>query len=297
MIHFTLDQLRVLDAIERAGSFSGAAQALHRSTPAVSYAVKALEDLLEIVLFDRSGHRARLTPAGQQVLDEGRRVLDRALDLDRLAQQLREEWEPQLDVAVDGVLAMTPIMRAVRRLTEAGAPTRIRVRVEYLTGVHHCFFAEEADLMLALDVRESPELRLRPLPPVELLLLARADHPLHRLQRPVDRADLAEHVELVVADSGAGPDRSRRRLWLGSPHVFQVSDFHTKLQAVREGVGFGWIPTHLCEGLVDDGELLALPFPEGAQHVMVPRLVERAGRLRGRGAQLFLSALSEELGL
>lgn len=301
MIRFTLDQIEVLDAIDRGGSFAAAARALRRSTPAVSYAVKALEEALEVELFDRSGHRASLTPAGQQVLDEGRRVLDRARDLDRLGQRLREEWEPQLEIAVDGVLPMQPVLRAVRRLTEAGAPTRIRVRVEYLSGVHRCFFEEQADLALALDLREDPTLRLRPLPPVELLLLAHHAHPLLHLGRPVDRADLAEHVELVVADSGVPPGApgasQRRRLWLGSPHLFAVGDFHTKLQAVREGVGFGWIPSHLCQELVEARELVPLPFPEGARHVMEPRLVEWAGRRRGRGARLFVGALLHELGL
>lgn len=301
MIRFTLDQIEVLDAIDRGGSFAAAARALHRSTPAVSYAVKALEEALEVELFDRSGHRASLTAAGQQVLDEGRRVLDRARDLDRLGRRLRQEWEPQLEIAVDGVLAMQPVLRAVRRLTEAGAPTRIRVRVEYLSGVHRCFFEEQADLALALDLREDPTLRLRPLPAVELLLLAHHAHPLLHLGRPVERADLAEHVELVVADSGvpfgsAGASQ-RRRLWLGSPHLFAVGDFHTKLQAVREGVGFGWIPTHLCQGLIEARELVPLPFPEGARHVMEPQLVEWAGRRRGRGARLFVSALAQELGL
>lgn len=302
MIVFTLDQLEVLETIERSGSFSAAARELRRSTPAVSYAVKALEDTLGVELFDRSGHRARLTHSGVQVLAEARRVLAHARDLDRLAHQLREEWEPRLEVAVDGVLPMGPILRAVRRLTDQGAPTHVRVQVEYLTGVHHVFHQGDADLMLALDVRETPGLRLRPLPPVELWLLAHRDHPLHHLGRPVLRSDLEEHVELVVADSGRDPrDRdpppSRLRLWVGSPHVFQVSDFHTKLDAVREGVGFGWMPVHLCERLIEAGEVLPLAFPEGSQHVFVPRLVEREARVRGRAAQCLVEALAEELGV
>lgn len=300
MIVFTLDQLEALDAIERTGSFAAAARALHKSTPAVSYSVRTLEEALDVEIFDRSGHRARLTAAGAQVLAEARRVLDRARDLDRLAHQLRDEWEPRLEIAVDGVLPMGPVLRSVRTVTEQGAPTHVRVRVEYLTGVHRCFQEGEADLMLALDVREAPGLRLRPLPAVALSLLAHRDHPLHHLGRPVDRADLAEHVELVVADSGQERwgDKGQRaplRLWVGSPHVFQVSDFHTKLDAVRNRVGFGWIPLHLCQDLVDRGELRPLPFPEGNEHIFAPRLVERAGRGRGRAAACFLGALAAEI--
>ena len=58
----TLDQLRVLDSIERLGSFARAARELSRATSAVSYSVKTLEESLGLRLFDRSGHRAALTP-------------------------------------------------------------------------------------------------------------------------------------------------------------------------------------------------------------------------------------------
>ena len=294
-MNFSLDQLLVLEAIDRSGSFSAAAQALHRSTPAVSYAVRALEEALEVPIFDRSGHRAVLTPAGQQVLREARQVLDRARGLVSVARQLRQDWEPRLLVAIDGVLPMGPVLRALRRLVELGAPTHVQVRVEYLSGVQRCFFEEGADLALALDMREDPALQLLALPPVELWLLAHKDHPLHQLGRPVDRGDLAQHVELVVSDSGEGVGATQLRLHQGSPHVFQVGDFHSKLEAIREKVGFGWIPIHLCEALVTRGELLPLPLAEGSQHVFVPRLVERAGRRRGRAAEALVAALLEEL--
>ena len=54
----TLDQLAALDAIERTGSFAGAAATLHRTTSAMSYAIRALEEALGLTLFDRRGHRA-----------------------------------------------------------------------------------------------------------------------------------------------------------------------------------------------------------------------------------------------
>ena len=63
----TLDQLEVLDAIARLGSFSAAAQELHRATSAVSYANKTLESSLGVSVFDRSGHRAKLTESGRLV--------------------------------------------------------------------------------------------------------------------------------------------------------------------------------------------------------------------------------------
>ena len=54
-MRLTFDALIVLDAIDRGGSFSAAAEALHRVPSAITYTVQKLEDDLGVQLFDRSG--------------------------------------------------------------------------------------------------------------------------------------------------------------------------------------------------------------------------------------------------
>lgn len=53
------DQLRQLDAIDREGTISAAAERLHLSQPALSRSVQRLEAELGQPLFDRSGRRTR----------------------------------------------------------------------------------------------------------------------------------------------------------------------------------------------------------------------------------------------
>jgi DNA-binding transcriptional LysR family regulator len=52
----TLEALRVMDAIDRRGSFAAAADELGRVPSALSYTMQKLEEELDVVLFDRSGH-------------------------------------------------------------------------------------------------------------------------------------------------------------------------------------------------------------------------------------------------
>ena len=68
-MRLTLDALIVLDAIDRKGSFAAAAEELHRVPSAITYTIQKLEQGLDVVLFDRSGHRAHLTPAGRKLLE------------------------------------------------------------------------------------------------------------------------------------------------------------------------------------------------------------------------------------
>ena len=57
----TLDALTILDAIERRGSFARAAEALARAPSSLTCAVQQIEAGLDVLLFDRAGHRARAT--------------------------------------------------------------------------------------------------------------------------------------------------------------------------------------------------------------------------------------------
>lgn len=289
----TLDQLRVLDAVDRRGTFAAAALELHRVTSAVSYAIKHLEEGLGLTLFDRSGHRAELTPAGRRMLDEGRRLLERARALEQLARDLRDEWEPTLTLVADGSLPMRPLMRALRRLGERGLPTRVQLVIEYLGGVRERFEREGADLMMPLDFAGDERHIAEPLSPLELLLVARPGHPILARAR-VTRAELAEHVELIVADSRREDAPPLGRLSLGASQLFRLSDFHSKREALLEGVGIGWMPRHLIERDLAREALRIIPFVVGPSHLFHPHLVRRRGFPMGRAARELHDAILAE---
>ena len=57
------------------GSFAAAAEELHRVPSAMIYAVQKLEQDLGVSIFDRRGHRAKLTPVGQALLRDRKSVV------------------------------------------------------------------------------------------------------------------------------------------------------------------------------------------------------------------------------
>lgn len=63
-----LNPLRAFEATARLGSLTKAAAQLNVTHGAVSHQIKALEDVLQVRLFDRSGQRLRLTPQGAELL-------------------------------------------------------------------------------------------------------------------------------------------------------------------------------------------------------------------------------------
>lgn len=73
---FTLDQLRILQAIVKEGSFKKAAETLYVTQPAVSLQIQNLEKQLEIAIFDRGGRKAQLTEAGKLLLKYCEKILN-----------------------------------------------------------------------------------------------------------------------------------------------------------------------------------------------------------------------------
>ena len=75
-----LHQLRYLAAVAQSGlNITAAAQKLHTSQPGVSKQIKLLEDELGFQIFVREGRNlARITPAGQQVIERALKILQEA---------------------------------------------------------------------------------------------------------------------------------------------------------------------------------------------------------------------------
>lgn len=82
-----LNALRVFEAVAAQRSFAAAAHLLHVTPAAVSMQVRALEDYLQVPLFQRSGREVALTAEGNTLLPGVRRGL---AELQQAMQQLRQ---------------------------------------------------------------------------------------------------------------------------------------------------------------------------------------------------------------
>jgi LysR family cys regulon transcriptional activator len=96
-----LHQLRYLAAVAQSGlNITAAAEKLHTSQPGVSKQIKLLEDELGFQVFVRDGRNlARITPAGQQVVERATRILREVQNIKRLSEELKDEGKGTLSIA------------------------------------------------------------------------------------------------------------------------------------------------------------------------------------------------------
>ncbi|MDA8127470.1 MAG: LysR family transcriptional regulator [Betaproteobacteria bacterium] len=286
----TLEALTVLDAIDRRGSFARAAEELGRAPSSLTYTVQQIEAELDVLLFDRSGHRARFTPAGRLLLDEGRALLGAAQALENRAREVAGGWELRFTLALEGILPLAPLLPVLDAFYRTGRTTEIKLRHEVLAGSWDALASGCADLAIAGgDAPAGAGIRTRALGSVEFVFCVAPQHPLARLERPLGQADLAAHRAVVIADTARNlPLRSAG--WLQQQARLTVADLPSKLAAQQAGLGVGSLPRWLAEPEVAAGRLVRCAWAGGNPRETL-HLAWRSGE-SGRALEWFVRALT-----
>src|SRR5436305_8248169 len=113
-----LFQLQTFMAVVQEGSFSRAAQKLHRSQPAISQTIRKLEEELGEALLDRSSRDGTLTDAGQVVYDYAQKMVNLRTEAQGALTELRQLYRGKLSIAANEFtcLYLLPVLDEFRRL-------------------------------------------------------------------------------------------------------------------------------------------------------------------------------------
>ncbi len=259
----SLDGLLVLDAIARKGSFAAAADELHRVPSAITYTVQKLEQDLGVQLFDRSGHRARLTAAGEELLKDGRHLLRAAVDLECRVQRVAKGWETELRIAHDALIPGERLLALVEAFYREGSGTRLRLSTEVLGGCWDALVSGRADLCIGAPGEPPPEAgyTVRLLGDVEWVFAAAPGHPIAQASQPIPTAVVTEHRVVVVSDSSRSLPPRSSGIAAGAESL-TVSTVQAKLEVQLAGLGVGFLPLHVAAPYLADGRLVRLQVEE-----------------------------------
>lgn len=288
-MRLTLDALAVLDAIDRKGSFAAAAKELYRVPSAITYAVQKLEQDLGVTVFERSGHRAVLTPAGAALLEEGRHLLRASAELECRVKRIATGWESELRVAVNDFLPLENLFPLLERFYALGSGTRLRLSTEVLGGCWDALYSGRADLAVGVPGDGPPGggFVTRPLGSVPFVYAVAPRHPLADAPEPLTRETLLAHRAVAAADSSRVLPPRTVGLYSGQD-VLTVPTMADKLAAQLAGLGGGHLPAFLVAPLAAEGRLVVKATEEGEQEALL-WLAWPSGA-KGRALEWFVDA-------
>src|SRR5258705_7228937 len=257
----SLEQWRALVAVVDEGGAAAAAEAIHKSQSAVTYAVQQVEKLLGVKAFRLEGRKAVLTPAGRTLYSRARILLDEASSLERAAHRNSAGWEAEVTIAVEIIFPTWLLLKCLDRFGREAPHTRIEVIETVLGGAPEALLERRVDL--ALTPRVPPGFSGESLMRLAFVPTAHPDHPLFRLGRPLTLKDLRKHRNLIVRDTSV--KRDKRSGFLEAEQRWTVGHMATSLQAARMGFGFAWYPEEKIREEIEADQLKVLPLEEPAE--------------------------------
>ena len=284
-----LQDLHAFATVAAERSFSVAARRLHRTQPAVSQAIRRLEEELGDRLFDRSSRNGALTEAGALLLDHAGRLLRMASEAEAAVRELQQVRRGRVVIGANeaAVHSLLPFVRDY-------AANHPQVLVEVRRVASRRIATELLDRSMDFGVMtfqpSEPGLHSIALGDDELVMLAHPAHPLARRKR-VSMEEVGRQV--VIAHNDPSPTRDRVlqlyerkqasiniRIWLPSLDGIK--------RAVEMGVGIAVLPRRCALTEIERGHLVAVKVPELKTRRVVRFVFRRTGEL-SHAAAAFMS--------
>jgi len=255
----TLEQWRAFQAVVEYGGYAQASEKIHKTQSTLSYSVQKLEQVLGVKVLRVKGRKAYLTKEGEVLLRRSRQLLDSAISLEKIAENMSQGIEARIDVSVDVVFPYNELLCVLAQFSQRYPDTRVELVESVLSGGQDLLLSGQLDLLVSASVPQGfagePLLRL------EFVCVASPEHPLNALDREVTLQDLKQQRQLVTRDSG--PQRRLSAPWLEAEQRWTVTNLTTSIKALKQGLGFAWVPKLQIENDLRRGELQALDMEEG----------------------------------
>ncbi|MBV5266908.1 HTH-type transcriptional activator AllS [Pinisolibacter aquiterrae] len=260
-----LEAVRTFVAVARLKSFSAAAQELHRTTSAVSYRIKTLEDGIGTPLFVRTTRNVTLTPAGHVLLDKAGQIFEWLQGLPDELRQVGENVEPRFTLVINNLLYDSDATaRLLAHLNRSFPHTEIEIRSAVYMGVWDELLHNGVHMALGAPGFHTinDDFETHPLGAIHWVFVIAPDHPLAGHSEPLSNDELRRFPAVNVEDTATR--LVKRVAWrLAGQKEMLVPDLRTKLVAHISGVGVGFLPTTMAREHVRAGRLVERRVVQG----------------------------------
>jgi len=248
-----LRPLRQFVAVAEELHFGRAAARLHMTQPPLTQAIQALERTLGAMLFVRSQRKVALSPAGEALLPEVRRLLQAADDLPRQAQAAAAGWSGRLRLAFVSSIAYGPLPGWLRSFHDAHPAVRLLLREATLDVQLDAFAAGEIDAGFVLHAPDAAPPGLAAWRVLrEPLVMALPEHHPHAARRVLDFAAVSGEPLVIfprpIAPSLFDAVVGFYRASGATPSIAQEAiQMQTIVNLVSAGIGVAWVPASLMQ--------------------------------------------------
>ncbi len=254
----TIKQLKYLCAVAEHGHFSRAAVSCHVTQSTLSAAIQELELQLGLKIFERNKKAVLITPLGEKLLLQARRVLGEVEDLLSLAQAHEEALSGDIRFGVIPTIGPFLLPSLLSDLRKSYSKLKLYLKEEVSAQLVQQLQQGQLDLIMLAFPYPLPDMETVSLFEDEFLLCLPPGHPLEKLDQ-VKQQQLRGESLLLLEEGHCLRDHALDACKLDiadADLVYQGTSLHTLVQMVANGLGITLLPAiSVAAGVLGDTHL------------------------------------------
>ena len=258
-----LRQLRTFQTVAQQGSFTQAAHRLGYAQSSITTQIQALEESLNVKLFDRLGKSITLTHAGRELLTYADQLL--ALS-DEAQSKFADKRNPtgKLIIGTPETLATYRLPPLLREFRQRFPQLQLTFYPSHWTRVVSDIQAGRVDVAFILAQHYPPNesVEMRILAEEQLLLVASPEH--YLAYKPIVTAEDLSHVSIILTEDDCSY-RTQFEQCLAQQGIYlqEAMSFHSVeaiKQCVMTGIGVTMLPEIAVQNELATGQLVAIEW-------------------------------------
>lgn len=244
----TLEQLTILHWIVEDGGLNSAAQRLNKTPPALSMAIKKLEQSLGFSLLNRDHYRLTLTEQGRVFYHQAKEILQGVDRLQSLGHQLAQGVEPLFSISYEQAAPPVMFQSALSATIQQFQATRFNLMSGYRFSSLESLNEGKADLGIGPwfhVMHSSGDYDTLHLGNFHLILVA---HPeLFHQDSPIPLTTLSQFPIITAVESKLNFDNESLTAFKTTSQMCKVNTPQMARQLLIDKIGWGMIPKHYVE--------------------------------------------------
>ncbi len=284
-------QLEMFAAVVEEGSISGAAERVCRTAPAVSIALRKLEEEMGAPLFDRSErHNHQLTLSGKRLYSYATRILEIRKEAMAAVKDLAQGRRGNLRIGTHESTSLYLLPSLIRAFNEAHPGVKTEVVCGNSERLLRTLGNRRIELALIADAPDEPQLERHLIMRDELVLISSPGHRVAGVKH-VEIRELAGEF-LIVESTKSVLRETIVRAFQESETPFNLSVENIAIEAIKrmvvENVGIGFVPLMCVREEAANGKLVTTKL-DGVRNEWNLWLVRRKDQSLSPSAQAFVN--------
>lgn len=285
-------QLEALITIAQEHSFSRAAEQMARTQPAISIAIKKLEEEIGVALLDRSRKAVALTDAGEVLFEYAQKIVNLRAEAINAIKELQQLHHGKVIIGANESTSLYLLPRIILAYRQQYPGVKLEVFRTFSEQLPRLVKEHRLDFALQAYDPQDSQLATFPILEDELVLIM---HPQHRLakKRKVHVRELGD--ESFLAHNVKSPARDKVVQFFRDHRVplnisIELATIETIKRFVAMGMGLAIVPRLCVEEEIRNKQLVTVPI-QGLHIRRTLRVIYLRDRVLSQAAAAFLKLI------